>query len=317
MELKFLNSACDYTIILSGDCFILFEHIDEQNAKIIFWCSLYAISDIQIIQSLKSATINFFEVKPKKDFALKLYIENIVLFRDILITRMKALNIKISIKIIDSNSEKNEKKRLTVKEMSRMSLFDIEKNVKEMKQHIDKGEIDEYTINSFSTLCGKAIEELNKSFDKKDEEKQNKYKKLMEDVYKFEKNDDFNNNEINDNNGININIKKDKNEVNNCINLIEENKIEINNDKGEEKIDIDKKMNNTDKINKIICEDKNKIMINDIEHNNINIEDKDKNIINDDKNNIIIINDKNVDNINNKDENNIKEIKDENEIKNS
>ena len=317
MELKFLNSACDYTIILSGDCFILFEHIDEQNAKIIFWCSLYAISDIQIIQSLKSATINFFEVKPKKDFALKLYIENIVLFRDILITRMKALNIKISIKIIDSNSEKNEKKRLTVKEMSRMSLFDIEKNVKEMKQHIDKGEIDEYTINSFSTLCGKAIEELNKSFDKKDEEKQNKYKKLMEDVYKFEKNDDFNNNEINDNNGINININKDKNEVNNCINLIEENKIEINNDKGEEKIDIDKKMNNTDKINKIICEDKNEIMINDIEHNNINIEDKDKNIINDDKNNIIIINDKNVDNINNKDENNIKEIKDENEIKNS
>jgi hypothetical protein len=317
VELKFLNSACDYTIILSGDCFILFEHIDEQNAKIIFWCSLYAISDIQIIQSLKSATINFFEVKPKKDFALKLYIENIVLFRDILITRMKALNIKISIKIIDSNSEKNEKKRLTVKEMSRMSLFDIEKNVKEMKQHIDKGEIDEYTINSFSTLCGKAIEELNKSFDKKDEEKQNKYKKLMEDVYKFEKNDDFNNNEINDNNGINININKDKNEVNNCINLIEENKIEINNDKGEEKIDIDKKMNNTDKINKIICEDKNEIMINDIEHNNINIEDKDKNIINDDKNNIIIINDKNVDNINNKDENNIKEIKDENEIKNS
>ena len=39
-DYKFLNSALDYSIILSGDCFILFEHINEQNAKIIFWCSL-------------------------------------------------------------------------------------------------------------------------------------------------------------------------------------------------------------------------------------------------------------------------------------
>ena len=76
--------AGDYTIILSGDCFILFEHINELNAKIVFWCSLYAISDIQIIQSLKSATINFYDNKFNKDFVLKLYIENTVLFIDIL-----------------------------------------------------------------------------------------------------------------------------------------------------------------------------------------------------------------------------------------
>ena len=318
MELKFLNSACDYTIILSGDSFILFEHIDEQNAKIIFWCSLYAISDIQIIQSLKSATINFFEIKPKKDFLLKLYIENIVLFRDILITRMKALNIKISIKIIDSNSEKNEKKRLTIKDMSRMSLFDIEKNIKEMKQNIDKGEIDEYTINTFSTLCGKAIDELNKSFDKKDEEKQKKYKKLMEDVYKFEKIDDFNNNEINENNGINININnnKDKNEIKNCINIIEEKKIEINNDK--DIIDVDKNKNSINENNIKISEDKNEIIINDKKENIINdkkeniiIENKEKIIIDDKNNNI----DTNENIINDKNDNNTNSIKDENEIK--
>ena len=327
VELKFLNSASDYTIILSGDCFILFEHIDEQNAKIIFWCSLYAISDIQIIQSLKSAAINFFEMKPKKDFVLKLYIENIVLFRDILITRMKALNIKISIKIIDSNSEKNEQKRLTIKDMARMSLFDIEKNIKEMKQTIDKGEIDEYTINTFSTLCGKVIDELNKSFDKKDEEKQKKYKKLMEDVYKFEKIDDFNNNEINQNDDINININnnKDKNEIKNCINIIEENKIEINNDKNEEKIDSDKDKNIINENNKINSEDKNEIVINDSKENIINdkkeniiIENKD-NVIIDDKNNNINISDKNEINIKDKDknDNNIDSIKEEKEIKNN
>ena len=63
-----MNSTAQYTIILSGDCLILFEHIEENKAKIVFWCSLYAITDIQIIQSLKSATINFYEDKDNKDF---------------------------------------------------------------------------------------------------------------------------------------------------------------------------------------------------------------------------------------------------------
>ena len=65
-----MNSSADYTLILSGDSLILFEHIEEQKAKIVFWCSLYAITDIQIIQSLKSATINFYEDKQNKDFKL-------------------------------------------------------------------------------------------------------------------------------------------------------------------------------------------------------------------------------------------------------
>ena len=249
IEYKFLNSNCDYTIILSGDCFILFEHIDEKNAKIIFWCTFYAISDIQIIQSLKSVTINFYENKQDKDFILKLYIENIVLFRDILITRMKSLNIKISLKIIDSNSEKNQKRRLTIKDMGKMNLADLEKTVAEMKQNIDKGEIDEYSINTFITLCGKTIEELNKSFEKTDEEKQEKYEKMIEDVYKLEKVDNFNNNEINQNNELEINKAQeknedksnivsieDKNEINNEINISDKNEIIINDNKEENKI---------------------------------------------------------------------------------
>ena len=236
MEYKFLNSANDYTIILSGDCFILFEHINEQNAKIIFWCSFYAISDIQIIQSLKSATINFYDNKSKKDFALKLYIENTILFRDILITRMKALNIKISVKIIDSNSKNKEKKRLTIKDMSKMKLALLENNINDMKKIIDKGEIDEYTINTFSTLCGTAIDILSNSSKKVDEEKQKQYSKMMEDVYKLEKVDEFKNNDeiINESNEINISINKDKQENKIEADLIDGNKIVIdNNDKNE------------------------------------------------------------------------------------
>ena len=214
--------SSNYTIILSGDCFILFEHINEQNAKIVFWCSLYAITDIQIIQSLKSVTINFLEIKQNKDFILKLIIENIVLFRDTLITRMNNLKIKISIKIIDLNSEKNEKGRLTIKEINKMSLSDVDKNIDEMKQLIDKGEINEYSINTFTTLCGKAVELLSISFDKEIPEKQKKYLQMIDDVYKFEKIQEVNKNDASN---VDLNINKDKNSEN----LVEENKNEINN----------------------------------------------------------------------------------------
>ena len=189
-----MNSTAQYTIILSGDCLILFEHIEENKAKIVFWCSLYAITDIQIIQSLKSATINFYEDKDNKDFSLRLYIENIVLFRDTLITKMKALDIKISVKIIDSNSEKDEKKRLTIKDMSRMKLEDMEQNIHDIKSSIDKGEIDEYTINTFTTLCGRVIEELNKSFREEDVQKQKNYENMMKEDIKMEIVDELNEN---------------------------------------------------------------------------------------------------------------------------
>ena len=126
---------------------------------------------------------------------------------------MKSLEIKVSVKIVDSNSEKNEKKRLTIKDMSRMKLEDLEQNVKDLKISIDKGEIDEYTINTFSTLCGRAIEELNKSFQEEDEKKQKVYVEMMKEVLKLEKVDELNdvakankeNNSIKDN----INEKKD------------------------------------------------------------------------------------------------------------
>ena len=210
-----MNYAADFTLILSGDSLILFEHIEEQKAKIVFWCSLYAITDIQIIQSLKSATLNFYEDKENKDFKLKLYIENVVLFRDTLITKMKALDIKVSVKIVDSNSEKNEKKRLTIKDMSRMKLADLEQNVHELKLSIDKGEIDEYTINTFTTLCGRAIEELNKSFQEEDEEKQKVYVNMMKEVFKLEKVDQLNESDLKHKNIEEIEKKSDK-ELNKC-----------------------------------------------------------------------------------------------------
>ena len=127
---------------------------------------------------------------------------------------MKALEIKVSVKIIDSNSEKKEKKRLTIKDMTRMNLADLEQNVKDLKTSIDKGEIDEYTINTFTTLCGRTIEELNKSFTDEDEEKQKVYLNMMKDILKLEKVDELNENSIKNkvNIGDDINEKKNNEE---------------------------------------------------------------------------------------------------------
>lgn len=149
---------------------------------------------------------------------------------------MKSLKIKISIKIIDSNSEKYEKKRMTIRDISKMKLAELENNVNGIKQCIDKGEIDEYTINTFSTLCGKTVEILQCSFTQEDEEKQKKYSKMMEDVYKLEKSDEFkNDNEIvNESNDLNLNNNKEKNENKFEDNLVDEKKIDFeNNDKNE------------------------------------------------------------------------------------
>ena len=76
--------------------------------------------------------------------------------------------------------------------MLKMKLADLEQNVKDLKVNIDKGDIDEYTINTFTTLCGRAIEELNKSFQEEDEKKQKVYVEMMKEVFKLEKVDELN-----------------------------------------------------------------------------------------------------------------------------
>lgn len=178
---KSLNTSAEYIIILSGDSFILFEDISNNQAKIVFWCNILSITDLQINKSTKTATINFYEDIENQDFRLKLIIENIIIFRDTLVSRMNSLEIKVVSKMIDPNRKM--KRRITLKDMSRMKLNDIEKNAKELKQKIEKGEVDNYTVNTFTTLCGKAIEELNRN---NDELKQFEFMDMMKNVLKMD-----------------------------------------------------------------------------------------------------------------------------------
>ena len=178
---KSLNVSAEHIIILTGDSFLLFEDINNDQGKIVFWCNILSITDLQINKSSKTASINFYEDVENQDYRLKLIIENIIIFRDTLVSRMNSLEIKVVSKMVDPL--KKLKKRITFKDVSRMKLDDMEKNAKELKQKIEKGEVDNYTVNTFTTLCGKAIEELNKN---NDELKQFEFMNMMKNVLQMD-----------------------------------------------------------------------------------------------------------------------------------
>ena len=226
----------------------------NNQAKIVFWCNVLSITDLQINKSQKVATINFYEDVENQDYRLKLIIDNIIIFRDTLVSRMNSLEIKVVSKMVDPM--KKLKRRITFKDMSRMKLDDIEQNAKELKQKIEKGEVDNYTVNTFTTLCGKAIEELNRN---NDEIKQFEFMNMMKNVLQMDQVNKLTEME-----------QKQKNEKKEGIVPIKEatdtNKINITNS------------NNTNNNNIIINnkEDENKDLYEDVEENKESGENKEE-----------------------------------------
>lgn len=154
--IKSLSMESDYEIILTEDCFLLLEKMEDGNGKIAFWSSLFAINDLQLNKANKKVSINFYDDENNVDFQLNLKISNILLFRDLLVKKMKILKVKVDSQKLLKSQQKI--KRLTAKEIKSMKINDIEKNIKDLKERISKGEINNYTVNTFTTLCGKAIE---------------------------------------------------------------------------------------------------------------------------------------------------------------
>ena len=257
---KQLNINSDYIIILSGDTFILFELILplENKAKIVFWSNILSITDLQINKQKKTASINFYEDIENQEYHLKLIIENIIIFRDTLVSRMNSLDIRVVSKMVDPM--KQLKKRITLKDITTMNLEEIEQNVKELKKIIDKGEVDSYTVNTFTTLCGKAIEGLNKN---NDEIKQFEFMNMMKSVLQMEQVNKLTEMERNKDKNGNINISninniKDKNEINVKDKKDNEELYENIEDKKEEKKEDKKEEEKKEEDKK---EDKNEIII--------------------------------------------------------
>ena len=179
--IKSLNINANYVLILTEDCFLLLEKLDSGNGKIVFWSSLFAITDLQLNKLNKIVSINFYDEESNSEYQLKIKVDNILLFRDSLVKKMRSLKVKVESQKLIKGQQKL--KRLTEKEIKAMKINDIEKNANELKDRIIKGEITDYTVNTFTTLCGKAIEHFSMLGDSKYED----YVKMMREILQMEK----------------------------------------------------------------------------------------------------------------------------------
>ena len=179
--IKSLNTNANYVLILTEDCFLLLEKLDSGNGKIVFWSSLFAITDLQLNKLNKIVSINFYDEESNSEYQLKIKVDNILLFRDSLVKKMRSLKVKVESQKLIKGQQKL--KRLTEKEIKAMKINDVEKNVNELKDRIIKGEITDYTVNTFTTLCGKAIEHFSMIGNTKYED----YVKMMREVLQMEK----------------------------------------------------------------------------------------------------------------------------------
>ena len=113
--IKSLNREANYQLILTEDCFLLMEKLDSGNGKIVFWSSLFAITDLQLNKCNKITSINFYDEETNNEYQLKLKVDNILLFRDSLVKKMRSLKVKAeSQKLIKGQQQV---KRLTEKEI--------------------------------------------------------------------------------------------------------------------------------------------------------------------------------------------------------
>jgi hypothetical protein len=132
--------------------------------KIIFWSTLFTITDMQINKEKKLIRINFYAEDKKLYKQLRLIMENVLFFREALVKRMSNLKIKIEAnKLIKGQLCE---KRLTSKDINLMNINEIEDYIKLLLKKIEHNQINFYIINTFSTLCGKEIEYYSKVVDK-------------------------------------------------------------------------------------------------------------------------------------------------------
>jgi len=69
--------------------------MDNGNGRIVFWSSLFAITDLQLNKLNKVTSMNFYDEETNQEFQLKLKVENILLFRDSLVKKMRLLKVKV------------------------------------------------------------------------------------------------------------------------------------------------------------------------------------------------------------------------------
>ena len=182
----FVNDTGNFTLVISDDCLILFKHFPAEDknkknifGKIVFWASLFAISDLQINKDRKVVRINFY--KDDKEESLKLVIDNVLYLKETLIK--KASNLKVRVDINKLIKGKYIENRITSKDVNNMNINQIEECIRHFTQKIQSNNINFYIVNTFSLLSGKAIE----YYSKNDPEKQMKILLEMKNILQKDK----------------------------------------------------------------------------------------------------------------------------------
>ena len=186
MESLFYGDPGYFTLIISDDCFILIKNfINEKKeeltfGKIVFWCSLFAITDLQINKERKAVRIHFYS-NDKQEEQLRLIIENVLFFKETLIKKLSNLKTEVEInKLIRGKYFEN---KISIRDINSMNIEQIEDGVYYFAKKIENGEINFYIVDTFNSLCTKVIEYFSKS----DSIKQMEYIIKMKDILQNEK----------------------------------------------------------------------------------------------------------------------------------
>ena len=114
-----MDIKAEYVLFLTGDALLLFEDISNSQGKLVFWGSLYSISFAKFNKMEKKANLDFYDNESTNEYHLRLSIDNILLFRDTLVKKMKRLRVKVEAsKLIKGNNYK----RLSQKEINTMKI---------------------------------------------------------------------------------------------------------------------------------------------------------------------------------------------------
>jgi len=178
----FHGDTSDFSLIISDDAFVLFKNFDNDKkemkfGKIVFWCSIFAINDMQINRDRKAVRINFVS-NDKTEERLRLIIENILFFKETLIKRMKNLKCEVEThKLIKGKYIEN---KIGINDINNMSLEQIEEGIKFFQKKIENDEINFYVVNTFNFLSSKCIEYYSKVNSKKQMKYVNQLKQILQ-----------------------------------------------------------------------------------------------------------------------------------------
>lgn len=148
----------EFILILTDDTFLLFQHFENNKmaGKLIFWATLFSIIDIQINKQNKIVSIHMYSEEKTIEKTLCLQIQNVLFFREALVKRMS--NLKVKIESMRTIKGQQLERRLTSPEINAMNIVEIEHHLKYLENKIQRNELSFYIVNTYSILCGKAIE---------------------------------------------------------------------------------------------------------------------------------------------------------------